>query len=130
MAYQERVADWIAECFPASARVDVLERSHRFLEEALEVVQASGCTKEDARQLVDYVFDRPTGTQEQEIGGAMVTLAALCNALDLSMNDAADAELARNWKRIGAIRHKQATKSAHSPLPQRVEKCFHVSVAE
>lgn len=129
MTYQDNVAAWVSACFPASAQTDVAERSHRFLEEALELVQASGCTKEDARLMVDYVFDRPAGAHEQEVGGVMVTLAALCNALKLSMDDAADRELARNWKRIDAIRHKQATKPAGSPLPQRVENHLHETVA-
>lgn len=130
MTYQNRVAAWVAECFPASARADVVERSHRFLEEALELIQASGCTKEDAQLMVDYVFDRPAGAQEQEVGGVMVTLAALCNALNLSMDDAADRELARNWERIEAIRHKRATKPAGSPLPQRSENRLHEPVAD
>lgn len=37
VTYQDRVAAWITACFPASAQVDVAERSHRFLEEALEL---------------------------------------------------------------------------------------------
>jgi hypothetical protein len=80
--------------------------------------------------MVDYVFDRPAGAQEQEVGGVMVTLAALCNALKLSMDNAAEKELARNWERIEAIRHKQASKPAGSPMPQRVENLLHASVAD
>jgi hypothetical protein len=129
VTYQERVVAWITACFPASARENVSERSHRFLEEAIELAQASGCTKEDARLIVDYVFDRPAGAQEQEVGGVMVTLAALCNALKLTMDHAGDKELARNWDRIEAIRRKQALKLAGSPLPQRVESRPHASVS-
>lgn len=128
VTYQERVAAWITACFPASAHENVSERSHRFLEEAVELAQASGCTKEDAQLIVDYVFDRPAGAQEQEVGGVLVTLAALCNALKLTMDDAGDKELARNWERIEAIRRKQASKPAGSPLPQRVESRLHASV--
>ena len=109
MTYQQRVAAWITACFSPSARENVAERSHRFLEEAIELAQASGCTKEDARLIVDYVFDRPAGAQEKEVGGVMVTLAALCNALKLMMDDAGDKELARNWERIEFIRGKQVT---------------------
>lgn len=130
MMYQDRVAAWIAECFSPEVGSDVLERSHRLLEEALELVQASGCTKEDVLEIVDYVYDRPAGSLEQEVGGVMVTLAALCSALELSMDAAADRELDRNWERIEAIRYKQATKPAGSPLPQRVEKCLNASVAD
>ncbi len=128
MTYQDRVGSWVSECFPAAAQDDVTERAHRFLEEALELVQASGCTKEEARLMIDYVFDRPVGEQDQEVGGVMVTLAALCNALGLSMEDAAEKELARNWERIERIRHKQASKPAGSPLPQRVEGHLYATV--
>jgi len=48
----------------------------------------------------------------------MVTLAALCTAAGIDMNNAADRELERNWARIDAIRRKQANKPVGSPLPQ------------
>lgn len=82
MTYQDRVGSWVGECFPAAAQDDVTERTHRFLEEALELVQASGCTKEEARLMIDYVFDRPVGAQDQEVGGVMVTLdlSRICSA--------------------------------------------------
>ncbi|MEM7683368.1 MAG: hypothetical protein AAF293_00985 [Pseudomonadota bacterium] len=129
VTYQERVAAWTTACFPESACKNVSERSHRFLEEAIELAQASGCTKEDALLIIDYVFDRPAGAQVQEVGGVLVTLAALCNALNLTMDEAGDDELARNWDRIDAIRRKQASKPAGSPLPQRVGSQFHASVS-
>lgn len=129
MTYQDQVAAWMSECFPPEAGTDVFERSHRFLEESLELVQASGCTKDDAVAIINYVYDRPAGSLEQEVGGVMVTLAALCGALGISMDDASNNELARNWQRIEVIRHKQATKPVGSPLPQHVEKSLHVSVA-
>lgn len=47
----------------------------------------------------------------------MVTLAALCYPHDLNMEDAAETELARVWKKIDVIRAKQAAKPKHSPLP-------------
>lgn len=118
MSYQDRVAEWIAECLPPEAGSDSAERAHRLLEEAIELAQACGTSKEDAMQLINYVFDRPVGEQEQEVGGVMVTLAALCSAIGVPMDSAAEKELERNWNRISAIRHKQATKPANSPLPQ------------
>jgi len=91
---------------------------YRFLEEALELAQASGCSSEDAHRLIDYVFSRPIGRPELEVGSVMVTLAALCTAAGIDMNNAADRELERNWARIDAIRRKQANKPVGSPLPQ------------
>ncbi|MEI4480947.1 MULTISPECIES: hypothetical protein [unclassified Phyllobacterium] len=48
----------------------------------------------------------------------LVTLAALCNATGIDMNDAAEQELDQNWKRIETIRAKQASKPNGSALPQ------------
>ena len=116
--FQRRVAQWIEACFPAYACTDLEERIHRFLEESLELAQAVGCSREDAHRLVDYVFSRPADQPEREVGGVMVTLAALCSVANLDMDRAGDAELARNWVRIDAIRKKQAARPIGSPLPQ------------
>ncbi|WP_063897253.1 hypothetical protein [Burkholderia ubonensis] len=116
-AFQSRVQPWLLECFGAEIASDRAERNHRFLEEALELVQACGCTASDAHQLVDYTFSRPLGEPTQEIGGVMVTLAALSLANGLDMYAAAEAELARVWTKIEQIRAKQAAKPRHSPLP-------------
>mgnify|MGYP000974689322 FL=1 len=48
----------------------------------------------------------------------MVTLAALCSASEINMDEAGDGELKRNWDRIETIRAKQAAKPPGSPLPQ------------
>ena len=116
--FQSRVAPWMLECFGADIAADAQERNHRFLEEALELVQACGCTRTEAYQLVDYVFGRPIGESEQETGGVMLTLAALCLAHKLDMHAAAETELARVWQNIAKIRAKQAAKPKHSPLPE------------
>jgi hypothetical protein len=91
---------------------------HRFLEEALELAQAIGCSNHDAHRLVDYVFSRDVGLPELEVGGVMVTLAGLCAAAGIDMNEAGDRELESNWSRVDAIRRKQASKPFGSPLPQ------------
>jgi hypothetical protein len=116
--FQDRVWPWLISCFGQEITADKIERNHRFLEEAIELVQATGCTQSEAHQLVDYVFNRPVGDPPQEVGGVMVTLAALCLANDLDMHDAGEVELARIWTKVEAIRAKQAAKPKHSPLPQ------------
>lgn len=116
--YQQRVEEWLQACLPEAARRDQLERTFRFLEEALELAQANGCSQEDAHKLVDYVYGRPHGRPDEEVGGVMVTLASLCSAVGINMNDAGDRELHRNWKRIDDIRRKQAAKPHGSPLPE------------
>jgi hypothetical protein len=115
---QRRVQPWMLACFGAEIASDKIERNHRFLEEALELVQACGCTQSEAHQLVDYTFGRPVGEPHQEAGGVMITLAALCLANGLDMHAAAEAELARIWTKVDQIRAKHAAKPKHSPLPE------------
>jgi hypothetical protein len=114
-SYNRHVEVWLEACFSPDVWSNRGERSHRFLEEALELAQANGYSRADALTLIDYVFGRPRGDPAQEVGGVMATL---CNATDLDMDEAGDAELARNWDRIEAIRAKQRSKPHGSPLPQ------------
>lgn len=118
MPFQQRVDEWLLACFGAAIARDHTERSHRFLEEALETVQATGTTLSEAHQLVDYVYGRPPGELPQEIGGTLVTLVALCAAHGVDMAQCGEAELERVWTKVEAIRAKQAAKPKHSPLPE------------
>jgi NTP pyrophosphatase (non-canonical NTP hydrolase) len=118
MTYQEGVDKWLLACFGEEIARDKAERSHRFIEEALELVQAAGCSKEETLALVDYVYGRDVGEIKQEVGGVMNTLAALCLAYGIDMTIAAEAEMARCWLLVDKIRAKQAAKPKFSPLPQ------------
>ena len=118
--FQARVKPWMDACFGPEISADKIERNHRFLEEALELVQANGCTQSEAHQLVDYVYGRDVGEINQEVGGVMVTLAALCLANGIDMHEGGETELARIWTKVEKIRAKQAAKPKHSPLPQHV----------
>ena len=117
--FQKCVADWCVACFGETTADDVVERNWRFLEEALELVQSLGGNAEDAHTLVDYVFGREPGEPFQEVGGTMVTLAALLAANGLQMGDAAHAELCRVCRpeTMNKIRAKHASKPHRSPLP-------------
>lgn len=108
--YQEKVSEWLLACFGEDVANDKLERCFRFLEEAIELVQSLGCSKEDAYRLITYVYGRPTGDPEQEVGGVMVTLAALCSVSDLRMSENGDKELKRVWGMMDKIREKQVTR--------------------
>jgi NTP pyrophosphatase (non-canonical NTP hydrolase) len=118
LSFQRQVNYWCIACFGQEITSDTKERNHRFLEEGLELVQTCGCTQEEAHQLVDYVFGRPLGEVKQEMGGVMVTLAALANAQQISMEQCGDDELARVWTKIEKIRAKQAAKPQFSSLPE------------
>ena len=117
--FQQRVQPWMLACFGAKISADKLERNHRFFEEAGELVQACGMTREEAHALVDYTWSRPVGEPTQEVGGVMVTLAALCLANGLDMHASGETELARINvpETVAKIRAKQAAKPKHSPLP-------------
>lgn len=103
-------------CFGSEIAEYVTERNNRFVEEAIELVQACGMTAGECHQMVDYVFGRAVGDKDQELGGVMVTLAALCLAQGLDMHNAGDGELSRIWTEIDAIRAKQAAKPKHLSL--------------
>lgn len=116
--FQARVDQWMDACFGDAIKADQLERADRFIEEALELAQTMpGFGVERAHVLVDYVFGRPVGEAEQEVGGVTVTLAALCNAAGIDTNECAERELARVWTKVEAIRAKQAAKPTGSALP-------------
>lgn len=120
MSFQKDVDDWMQQCFGPEIAADGTERNHRFLEEALELVQSLGCTTSEAHQLVDYVFARPAGEPAQEVGGVRVTLSALCNAHRINEDCAATQEYCRisDPETMEKIRAKQAAKPKHSPLPE------------
>lgn len=118
--FQERVQPWMMACFGPAIAADTIERNHRFFEEAAELTQACGMTADEAHQLVDYVWNRPVGERKQEVGGVMVTLAALCLAQQLDMHECGETELDRIWTKTEQIRAKQAAKPKHSPLPEHV----------
>lgn len=117
--YQVRVREWMLIAFGIHIARDRAERRHRFLEEALELIQSLDGTAEEAHQLVDYVFGRAKGEPSQEVGGTMVTLAALCLAEDMDMHHLGDVELDRimDPETMRKIRAKQAAKPAFGPLP-------------
>lgn len=118
--FQQRVDRWMQQCFGEEIRWDRTERNYRFTEEALELVQSCGMSKEDVLKLVDYVYSRPSGYSWQEVGGVMVTLAALCSAQGTNMKIQAEAELQRINEPavLERIREKQKNKPQRSPLPQ------------
>jgi len=124
--FQSEVDRWMDVCFGDAIKADLLERADRFTEEALELAQTMpSFNAERAHALVDYVFNRPVGDRQQEVGGVMVTLAALCNPVGISIPEAASTELARIWTKVEQIRAKQAIKPVGSALPIAIETGAH-----
>lgn len=98
MRRARRVMNWVVRCFGINA-MGPRERSARFLEEAIELVQASGLERREALELVAYVYSRPVGDLPQEVGGVSVSLLGLCAV----MNVDADAEEIKELERIESI---------------------------
>lgn len=114
---QDRVQPWMMACFGPEIAADKLERGDRLLEEVIELLQATDYPRERIRALEDYVYSRPQGEINQEVGGVMITLAAHCLAHGVDMHQAGETELARIWTKVEAIRAKQAAKPTGSALP-------------
>lgn len=96
---QLAMLEWAHRTFGGIENFDpcaIEERARRFLEEAIELCQAVGVTREDTATVADYVFGRAPGQPAQEIGGVMVTLACLAEVLGESV---CAAELTE-WERV------------------------------
>jgi len=93
---QRNIWRWCEETFDGIAawRTDK-ERAYRFFEEAGELFQAVGMTREDALRVVDYVFGRTIGEVSQEIGGVMITLCALASQQNADVQDSMQTEYER-----------------------------------
>lgn len=119
--WQQSVNEWMTDTFGPEITKDSLERTWRFLEEALELVQSLNMTEEQVRKLTTYVFSRPKGETFQEIGSTLLTLAALTNSLGINEEEAQLKELERVWLKQETIRAKQRGKPTNSPLPGPTE---------
>lgn len=97
-------------CMGADTVYNRQERGLRFLEEAIELVQAVGIMRSDVREMVDHVYDKPVGSVRSEIAGSMITLAVLADALGYDLQDASMEELARIEREIGVIRERHFKK--------------------
>lgn len=115
--FQQAVYKWMTDCVGRERTLGVEHRSFRFLEEALELVQACGVTRSQTEELCNYVFSRPAGDRKQELGGTMVTLHGLATALELSAIYAGEVELRRCWENINKIRQKDLSKPMQGSLP-------------
>lgn len=108
--FQVNVSRWCKEAFGEKDATDKRMRTLRFLEEALELAQAMEITEEEAQRVLRYVFGRPIGEAQQEMGGVMVSLAALAGSQKLSMYGCGEIELIRCWQKIDQIRERHAAK--------------------
>jgi NTP pyrophosphatase (non-canonical NTP hydrolase) len=107
---QQRAVIWAKACFGEKEVMDRKLRALRFLEEAIELVQAAGLNTDEVDRIRRYVYGRPTGEVAQEVGGVMVTLGTLCHAFGVQMNELGHHEVERCWRKISVIREKNRNK--------------------
>lgn len=108
--FAERVSAWAKECFGSNYVEDTSERNLRFLEEAIELVQACDFTQDEAHRVVDYVYGRQSGEVGQEVGGVVLTLILLCKARGIQISVETEKELKRIESQKEEIISKQNMK--------------------
>lgn len=92
---QTRIFLWVQRCFGIEILFDRNERGIRLLEEATELAQALGCSKDQVIRTVDHVYSRPVGVPEQEVGGVGLTLLAVCCAIGKDHDTLIEREMLR-----------------------------------
>lgn len=113
VSFQRRVFNWVSKAFGEKNATDPTERAKRLLEETLELTQACGMSEQAAEDLVKYVYSRPIGEIEQEIGGVMMCIACLSEARSLNAEDCGKIELYRVESSIHTSRIKHQQKPRH-----------------
>jgi NTP pyrophosphatase (non-canonical NTP hydrolase) len=94
-ARQQIVSGWCALSFGVGAASSVPQRAIRLLEEVIEAYQAAGGDPAMAHKLIDFVFARPVGELNKEIGAVGLVLLSLANAADVSADEEEAREVAR-----------------------------------
>lgn len=125
MNFQKHVAQWCVMVFGETIARNIKTRCYRFYEEATELVQSLGMTQDECTTIQKYVFGRPVGVPRQEMGGTMVTLAALAEPAGLEMweDGWCEAHRCEQPEVIAKIRAKQANKpNPEDVLPALVEE--------
>lgn len=107
---QRQCVEWVEQVLGGDSFHDVNFRRNHQLEEALELSQSVGMTRESAHQIVDYVFDRPVGEVGQEVAGSFFTLVVLAAQQGVSVASVIVPELQRCWDNAEKIQAKQLLK--------------------
>ena len=111
--FQTTAEQWFYKCFP-SHNIKSLkkERSLRFAEESIELLQATGLSKEQVLAIVDSVYNKPSGDVLDELGDALLAINLLACSENISTHIAAAWCMARvsTDSAINIIRKKQEGK--------------------
>lgn len=115
--FQSWIWSWMLNTFGPVSEVSI-DRPMRFFEEAVELAQATDLTKDQAHQLVDYVYGREKGDPFIEIGDVLLTLAGVASSRNVQMEDSARAvklRATRNAEKIAAKRKMRPTDGSALP---------------
>lgn len=110
--YQDVVRNWTVRTFGE----DGVKHSsqYRVVEEALELGQSLGVSKEDAINLVNKVCSLPVGDVKAELGDALFTLCGVANQINCSLAEVGYSTMNMNFNKIEAIREKNKSKIKES----------------
>lgn len=110
-SFGTRCLKWALHTFNTNLIYNSQERCARFLEEALELVQALGFNKRRVLDLVEHVYGRKPGEVDQELGGVMNTLYLLAETGGKNLHELGERELSRCWDNVEKIREKNLLKN-------------------
>lgn len=91
--YQSTVRDWVIRTFGFAVYADKQERAERVAEEAVEVVQAAGLSRERMHQIVDWIYSKEPGDLKREIGGLLIPLSALASVHKIELEETVNTEV-------------------------------------
>lgn len=89
------VTDWGIRAFGRDHMINAQVRALRLVEEAAELAQALDVPQAQLEKLINLVYARPKGDYRQELGGVLVCLAVLCEAMGDDPDAAFEAEVRR-----------------------------------
>ena len=121
MRFQDKVREFVVSTFGLELADNVQERCHRFAEESIELLQSCGYTKEQMKNMLDYVYNREVGEPKKEVGGVMTTLAALCSVFNVDLIKEAGNEVKRIFRNAQYIRLKHNGKPESIKAVSKVE---------
>ena len=104
-----RITWFIKQAWPDTL-VDPKIRAYRALEELLELCQVLEITPDKCVELVQYVYGRPVGELDQELGGVAFTTTALFSSLNKNFITAGYEAVDEAHGRIDQIRAKSKVK--------------------
>lgn len=83
---QERILDWAIETF-GNVAADRHERAMRFVEEAIELAQSCGLSRETIAAITERAYSRRAGALDSELAQAGMTLEALAEQIGFDLSN-------------------------------------------